>query len=156
MVSSVKLSANLKVLAYDFDPNESAVTDIGWVDLSDYETFMAIFIRTIGTGALDTYNIIANYVNDTGTDVTVKSHAIASEPDALMDKIILECTAAEVAALQSSVSQTTNQVGAYPGNLLRYVTVEAELATTTDEGVVVYILGNPRFPQSGLTADSIA
>ncbi len=156
MVSSVKLSANLKVLAYDLDPDESAVTDVGWVDFTHYDTFMAIFVRSVGTGALDTYNIIANYVNDTGTDVTIKSHAIASEPDANPDMIFLECTAAEVTAGQSSVSQTTNQVGTYPGNLLRYVSAEAEFATSTDEGVVIYILGNPRFPQSGLTADVIA
>ena len=146
--ASAKLSANIKVLAYDLDPDESAVTDVGWVDLTNYETFMAIFIRSVGTGALETFNIIANYVNDTGTDVTVKEHAIASEPNAQADMIFLECTAAEVASLQSSISTATNK--------LKYVTAEAELATTTDEGVVIYILGNPRFPQAGLTADVIA
>lgn len=146
--ASAKLSANIKVLAYDLDPDESAVTDVGWVDLTDYETFMAIFVRSVGTGALETFNIIANYVNDTGTDVTIKEHAIASEPNAQADMIFLECTAAEVASMQSSISTATNK--------LKYVTAEAELATSTDEGVVIYILGNPRFPQAGLTADVIA
>ena len=146
--ASAKLSANIKVLAYDLDPDESAVTDVGWVDLTNYETFMAIFIRSVGTGALETFNIIANYVNDTGTDVTVKEHAIGSEPNAAGDMIFLECTAAEVASMQSSISTATNK--------LKYVTAEAELATTTDEGVVIYILGNPRFPQAGLTADVIS
>ncbi len=148
MVDSVKLSANLKVLAYDLDPDESAVTDVGWVDFTHYGTFMAIFVRTVGTGALDTYNIIANYVNDTGTDVTIKSHAIASEPDAAPDLIFLECTAAEVRAGQASVTTATNR--------LKFLSAEAEFAVSTDEGVVIYILGNPRFPQSGLTADVIA
>ena len=59
MVASAKLSANLKVVAYDFDPDESAVTDIGFIDLTNYETFMAIFVRSVGTGALETFNIIA-------------------------------------------------------------------------------------------------
>jgi hypothetical protein len=151
MVASAKLSANLKVVAYDFDPDESAVTDIGFVDMSDYETFMAIFVRTVGTGALESFNIIANYVTDTGTDVTVKAHAIASEPDALMDKVILECTASEVhSAVVSGISTLALQQTA------KYVSAECELATSTDEGVVIYILGGAKRPAAGLTADSIA
>ncbi len=149
-VASAKLSASLKVVAYDFDPDESAATDIGFVDFTDYETFMAIFVRTVGTGALETFNIIGNYVTDTGTDVTVKVHAVASEPDALMDKVILECTAAEFhTAVTGGITTLALQQGA------KYVGVEAELATSTDEGVVIYIMGAKR-PASGLTADSIA
>lgn len=149
--ASAKLSANIKVLAYDLDPDESAVTDVGFVDLSDYETFMAIFIRTIGTGALDTFNLIANYVTDTGTDVTIKTHALGSAPDALPDMVFLECTAAEVAsAVNAGITTTANKQAA------KYVSAECEFATTTDEGVVIYILGNPRFPQADLTADVVA
>lgn len=146
--ASAKLSANLKVTAYDLDPDESAVTDVGWVDISGYETMMVIFVRSVGTDALATFNIIANWDNATGTDVTVKEHAVASEPNASGDMIFLECTAAEIASLQSSISTATNK--------LKYMSAEAEFATSTDEGVVIYILGNPRFPQSGLTADVIS
>jgi len=149
--ASAKLSANLKVTAYDFDPDESAVTDIGFVDMTNYETFMAIFVRSVGTGALDTFNIIANYVTDTGTDVTVKTHALGSAPDAQADMVFLECTASEIAsAVNSGITSAANKQAA------KYVSAECEFATSTDEGVVIYIQGNPRFPASGLTADVVA
>jgi hypothetical protein len=147
-VSSVQLFGKMKILAYDFDPDESAITDIGWVDMKNYETFAAIFVRTVGTGALDTFNIIANWDNSTGTDVTVKVHALGSAPDAQADMVLLECTNSEIAQLQSNVSTATNK--------LRYVTAECEFATSTDEGVVIYIQADPKFPQSGLTADVVA
>ena len=150
MVASAKLSANLKVVAYDFDPDESAATDIGFVDVTNYETFMAIFLRSIGTGALESFNIIANYVTDTGTDVTVKAHAIGSEPNAPADMIFLECTASEIhAAVVGGITTLANQQAA------KYVSAECEFATTTDEGVVIYIMGAKR-PAAALTADVIS
>ena len=150
MVASAKLSANFKVVAYDFDPDESAATDIGFVDVTNYETFMAIFVRSVGTGTLDSFNIIANYVTDTGTDVTVKAHAIASEPNAQADMIFLECTASEIhSAVVDGITTLANQQAA------KYVSAECEFDTSTDEGVVIYIMGAKR-PAAGLTADVIA
>ena len=150
MVASAKLSANLKVVAYDFDPDESAATDIGFVDMTNYETFMAIFVRSVGTGALDAFSLIANYVTDTGTDVTIKTHAVADEPNAQADMIFLECTASEVhSAVVGGITTLANQQAA------KYVSAECEFATTTDEGVVIYILGAKR-PAADLTADVVA
>ena len=150
MVASAKLSANLKVVAYDFDPDESAATDIGFVNVTDYETFMAIFVRSVGTGALESFNLIANYVTDTGTDVTVKAHAGGDEPNAQADMLILECTAAEIhAAVVGGITTLAHQQAA------KLVSAECEFATSTDEGVVIYILGAKR-PAAGLTADVVA
>jgi hypothetical protein len=150
MVASAKLSANLKVVAYDFDPDESAATDIGFVDMTNYETFMAVFVRSVGTGALESFNLIANYVTDTGTDVTVKAHAVADEPNAQADMIILECDASEVhSAVVGGITALANQQAA------KYVSAECEFATSTDEGVVIYIMGAKR-PAAALTADVVA
>ena len=68
-----------------------------------------------------------------------------------MDKIILECTASEVhSAVVGGITSLANQ------QLAKYVSAEGELATSTDEGVVIYILGGAKRPAAGLTADSIA
>ena len=150
MVASAKLSVNLKVVAYDFDPDESAATDIGFVDMTNYETFMAIFVRSVGTGALESFNIIANYVTDTGTDVTVKAHAVGSEPNAQADMIFLECDASEIhSAVIGGISTLANQQAA------KYVTAECEFDVSTDEGVVIDIMGAKR-PAASLTADVVA
>lgn len=143
--SSVKLSANLKVTVYDFDPDATAAADVSWQDMRDYRWFMCIFVRTIGTSALDTFAILANDESDGGgTDATIKSHAVASEPNLLPDMVVLECTAEELA-----------QEGADAGVELRYVSASCEFATGTDEGILIYIFGGPRFAASGLTADVI-
>ena len=146
-VASVNIFSKFKILAYDFDPDESAATDIGWLDMRDYKSIAAIFVRSVGTGNLDAFNLIANYVNDTGTDVTVKVHAVGSEPNAQVDMLVLECDESEIAQLQSNVTTGTN--------LLRYISAECEFATSTDEGVVIYI-AESNVPQSALTADVVA
>lgn len=140
--ASAKLSQTIKVTQYDFDPGGVDPVDVAWVDMRDFATFMCIFFRTIGTGAVDTFAILANsQSNGGGTNVNVKTHAVASEPDAVGDYIFLECTAEELAAL---------------GTDLRYVSASVEFAVSTDEGVVTYIRGGPRFAERDLTAEVIA
>jgi hypothetical protein len=118
--------------------------------MTNYETFMAIFVRSVGTGALDTFSLIANYVTDTGTDVTIKTHAVGSEPNAQADMIFLECDASEIhAAVVGGISTLANQQAA------KYVSAECEFDVSTDEGVVIYILGAKR-PAAALTADVVA
>lgn len=143
--NSDKLATTLKVTKYDFDPDSGAAVDVAWVDMQNFDKIMVLFFRTIGTGALDTFDILANSASDgSGTDVIIKTHAVANEPNAVGDYIYLECTAEEIGAL----STATNQ--------LRYVTVSAEFATTTDEGVVTYIRDAGRFAHDALTVELIA
>ncbi len=146
-VSSEKLSSNIAVFAYDFDPDETDATDITWKDMRDFGTFMAVFFRSVGTGDLDTFEILANAASDgSGTDITIKTHALTDQPNAVGDYTFLECTAAELQ--QANVSTATGT--------LRYVSASCEVATTTDEGVVVYIFGDPRWHYRGLTTEYIS
>lgn len=141
---SNKILANLAIQNYDFDPGASTVTEIAWVDMRDFSNFAAAFTRTIGTSAV-TFDIIANDQSDgSGTDTVIKTHAVASEPNALMDQIWLECTA--------------DEIGAGGTGPARYVTARASVATITDEAVITYVRDTRggRFAHDGLTADIIA
>lgn len=140
-VATEKLTANVAVTHYDFDPNATTATDIAWVDMQNFGHFMCSFFRTIGTANV-TFAILANTASDgSGTEVTVKSHAVGSQPDAVGDYLFLECTAAEIAAL---------------GSNLRYVSASVSVATNTDEGVVTYIRGLPRNAHADLSVDTVA
>ncbi len=140
--ASAKLFANAAIKGYDFDPGTTNATDIAWVDMRDYGLFACSFFRTVGTGALDGFTILANTQSDGGgTDVEIKAHAVGSEPNAVGDQLFLECTAEEIKTA---------------GANYRYVSASCEFATDSDEGVVTYIRSKPRFPADGLTADIVA
>lgn len=143
-----KFVSRNKLTQYDFDPGVATAVDVAWVDLRDYEGFVAVFFRTVGTGALDTFSIIANSQSDGGgTDavIVVGMPVGADEPNAVGDHILIECSAEQLADASTS---TTGR--------LRYVSVSAEFATDTDEGVVTYIRRAARRPTAGLSADVIA
>lgn len=147
MVDSLKLTANVAQFAYDFDPDETDATDIAWKDMRDFKSFLVCFFRTVGTGDLDTFEILANAASDgSGTDVTIKTHALTDQPNAVGDYVFLECTASDLQS--ANVSTVTGT--------LRYVTASLEVATTTDEGVVVYTFGNPGFANKGLTTQYVS
>jgi hypothetical protein len=142
-----KLFANATIRHYDFDPDGPDPVDVAWVDMQNFRYFAASFFRTIGTGALDRFRIIANPNSDgSGTDVVIKEHALTSQPDAVGDQVFLECQAEEII-------QEGNDAGV---SNVRYVSVQLEFATGTDEGVVTYIRHSPRFAHDGLTVDIIA
>ncbi len=143
-----KFMSRNAMLSYDVDPagDTTDAFDVAWVDSRDFELFMTSFFRTVGTGNLDTYSIIANSESDgSGTDATIVAHAIANQPNAVGDQIFLECSAEQVA----DASTTTT-------GRLRYVSISIEFATGTDEGVVTYIRHGARRATSGLTAESVA
>ena len=145
--SSSHIMNNHAIKLYDFDPGVTTVVEIAWVDMRDYEQFLGGFFRTVGTSAL-TFAIIAN--DDSaggGTDVTIKTHAVGSEPDAVGDQLWLECTAEEIGQLGAAQSTPLD---------LRYITVTCSTATNSDEGIITYMRTKPRFAASGLTADIVA
>lgn len=142
-LASKKLSCELCVTHYDFDPDGTDPVYVAWVDMRDFGTFMASLFHSVGTGNIDTFKIYASESpTGAGTPVLVKSATV--DPDAVGDYVFLECTAAEIAHLD------TANVG------LRYVALAVELASGTDECVITYIRGNPRFPREGLTSDVVA
>lgn len=137
-----KIKSRQKVTHYDFDPDATTATDVGWVDMRDYGRVLMSLFHSVGTGNVSSFKILANSQPDgSGTDVEVKAHDLTTQPDAVGDYVFLECTAQELAAL---------------GTDLRYVSANIALATATDECVVTYIQSDPRVAADGLTADSIA
>lgn len=140
--ASEKLTTELAITHYDFDPDSGDATDVGWVDMRDYDKIVVSFFRTIGTGALTTFTILANS-SSTGasTDVEIKSHALGSQPDAVGDYVFLECTAKELAAA---------------GTDLRYVSANIDFVTSTDEGVVTYVRGGSRWVRDSQSSDTVA
>lgn len=135
---------------YDVDPSgdTTAAFDVAWVDMRDYEGFIASFFRTVGTDALDTFSIIANSESDGGgTDATiiVGMPAAAEEPNAVGDQIFIECSAEQLASLSTSAT-----------GKLRYVSISIEFATGTDEAVVTYVRYGTRNAKDGLTANIVA
>ena len=140
-----KLSTVLNVTQYDFDPDATTATDVGWVDMRDYRHFMFSFFRTVGTGTT-AFTILANTASDgSGDEATIKTITPAAAPDAVGDYVFGEMLAEEV-----------RQKGDEDGKAYRYISVNITLGTATDEGVVTYILGNSRFPRENLTADVVA
>lgn len=143
--ASDKLGSNLKVTQYDFDPNTTGVVEIAWVDMRDYHNLMVTFFRTIGTANL-TFTIIGNAESaGGGSDVEIKSWS-GSEPVAVGDYVVLECTAEEMA-------QEASDAGV---DNLRYLTAVVAVATAEDEGVVTYIRGGAKRAADGLTVDVVA
>lgn len=137
-----KLSSMLKVIAYDFDYAADPV-DVAWVNMRDVEHFMAVVFRSVGTGDIDGFKLLANPNSDgSGTDVEVKaaSASLIDTADAVGDQVFLECSASELAAL---------------GSNLLYLSANLELETSTDECVVIYVM-KMKHQKSGQTAAIIA
>lgn len=126
---------------YDFDPDATAVTAVAWVDLADYEEFMATIFRTVGTAAT-TFDLAASASSDGSSPVQVVAHAVGDEPNAVADQLHLELSAEQLAALTTAG--------------LRYVSARISVATGTDEFVVAYRRAKPRFAKADLTADIVA
>lgn len=131
----------------DFDPDSASATDVKWVDMQNYRTFLVGVMRSVGTGTISSFSLLANASSTgAGTDVTVKTHAIGSAPNAVGDYIWLEVSAEEVAQEAADAGITG----------VRYVSANIALQTSTDECVVYYELCDPRFAYDGLTADYIS
>lgn len=138
------LSTKLAVTQYDFDPDATSLTDIGWVDFRDIQKMLISFFRTVGTSAV-VFKIIANTASDgSGSEAVIKTISPAAAPDAVGDYVFGEIHAEEV-----------RQKGEEDGKAYRYVSANISVATGTDEGVVTYI-AEGRFCRDGLTSDVVA
>lgn len=146
--SAEKFFANNKVTMYlSGDATSGAGKDIEWVDMQDYEgiAIIAQAAALTGTG-VTAFSILAN--SDSaggGTDATVVTHALGTAPDAAGDYVVLECTAEQIRAVE------TSSTGA-----LRYVTAKIDTNNASDQISVVYIRYAAKHAASGLTADVIS
>ncbi|MEZ6028070.1 MAG: hypothetical protein R3E85_18055 [Planctomycetota bacterium] len=139
--------ANHAMKLYDFDPDGVNPVDIDWVPFHSFFGLVVGFFRTVGAGAVDTLQILANTKADgSGDDVVVKVKDLTGiQPDAVGDQVWLEVTAEEI-------RQACTDAGKVPAA----VSASVEFNVATDEGVVVYIRYAPRFAKDGLTADLVA
>lgn len=129
----------------DVDPDATTPHDIGWRPITGKKAFLAGIMRTIGTGGVTAFKIVANTAADgSGTDIEIKSHALAAVPDALEDQIWLECSMEEVAALAEAAGVRALGISA-----------QITLVTATDEFVAFYEF-DPLHKEADLTADSVA
>lgn len=140
-----KLFANAKI-TQTLSGDASTAKDISWVDLADYDGFATTaFLAVLGGNGIEAYSIIANSQSDGGgTDATVVSHADPTTANAAGDMVVLECTAEQVKAVETSST-----------GRLRYVSVKLETHHASDQVVVTYIRHKPRFAKADLTADVI-
>ncbi|HOC94289.1 MAG TPA: hypothetical protein PKH33_18205 [bacterium] len=139
-----KLMSEIKITQYDFDPDSTESTAVGWVDMRDFSKFLVGFFRTVGTSNITL--LIKAATSAAGANAqTIVTKTISAQPNAVGDYVFLECLAEQIA-----------QVAATSGYALRYVSAYISFATNTDEGVVTYVQGGPRFAYDGLTADYVS
>lgn len=139
-----QLRSRLIVTGYDFDPDATTATDVGWIDAQDVDVLLVACQRTVGTSAL-TFLIIGNTLADgSGTDTTIKTITLAAEPDAVADIVFGEVTRGEIL-----------QAAADAGVEIRGLSAKLTVATGTDEFVVTYIV-KPTHEKLNNTADIVA
>lgn len=140
-IATESLSSRLKVIPYVFNPDTTDATDVGWINFRDYEKVLVVATHHIGTGDVTTFSLLSNSAADgTGTDATIKSHAVGTQPDAIGDYLILEASADEIKGNDADA---------------KGFSATMTLGTATDEFNVVYIL-TPKRAYDGLTSDTIA
>jgi len=151
---SNKFTEETKIVFRDFDPAaNNTLTAAGitsnWIDMKDYHRITAIAFRTVGTGKVQAAALKVSATANGASAQTVVSAGSTNATGSLVDAtaaktatsgcgiVVLDATADECAAALSG--------GRYVGLLL-------SCATATDEFGVIYILSQPRYAASGLTA----
>jgi hypothetical protein len=141
-------AADLRML--DFDPNGTAATVVDLdtatggegLLIENFCQFVAGLFRSVGTGTVAEFAIIADTDDDMATTPTVVvTHALGSAPDAVGDTIWLECDVEQIREVLTTAT---------------YVGVRIDLATATDECVVLFGRFAASYPHRALTADFIA
>ncbi len=135
------IKSNNNVTMYDYDPGATTTSSIAWVDMNGYSSIMCGFLRQAGTAAT-TMAITSDSDSDGGgTNVTVKSKTLTSaEPNATGDYTWIEVTESDIAEADADG---------------RYVTLTLSVATSTDDGSVVYIR-KAKHGKLNATADNIS
>ena len=142
-----KFFANNAIKLFESDTGATAAVDIAWVDMRDFERFVAAYFRSVDTTAgVAVFKILANSEADgSGTDVILVSHDLDDDTDAVGDQVFLECSAEQLADASTTAS-----------GLLRYVSVSITPGDNGEEAIILYIRTNARYPKTSLTADIVA
>lgn len=144
-MSNEKLSSCLAVTMYELDAE--GPSDVAWVALDGFSTFMAVVMRSVGTGGLDQFKILGNTAADgTGTDVELADYAdvgTLSAVDAVGDTATLEVDQKIIDAAKSSETP------------LLGIAVSLGHVTATDESVITYIRGGARTKHALKTAQNV-
>lgn len=136
-----------RMVDYDID-GALNVVDLGQpqgagnkcLPIANFRRFAAGLFRSLGTGSVTQFDIIAATAAD-GTGATqVVAHGIASAPDAVGDTIWLEVDVEQIREV-------------LPG--ATHVGVRVDLVTAGDECVVFFERADPLYTAGGLTADYI-
>jgi hypothetical protein len=149
--SAEHLTSRMRVQSVDFDPDSAdpvvatlnpAATEKLRAIASGGRRFMAVLVRSVGTGAVDAFEIIAagNAAGTTSPTVVV-AHAGPTVANAVGDQLVLECDVEQVREVLASAT---------------HVGVRVELATNTDECIITFIEAEHAHPRAGLTADYIS
>lgn len=141
--------AERRMVDYDID-DAINVVDLGQpqgagnkcLPIETFRRFVAGLFRSVGTGTVDAFQIIAATAAD-GTGATiVVAHAIGGgAPNAVGDTIWLECDVEQVHEVLAAAT---------------HVGVRVDLATATDECVISFERLEAVHPRAGLTADFIS
>lgn len=123
-----KPSSNIAVFMYA-PTDVSSATDVGWVDMSDWDWFLAVVFMSARTGNLTAATILSNpQSNGGGTDVTQRTLTNPTNINAAGEIFYLEVSA-------SQLSATTAE---------RYVSVNLTSSNAADRYIVTYIAGRGR------------
>lgn len=134
----------------DFDPNTASATLVTLnptdsekcLPIATFRRFLAGLFRSVGTGTVISFKIIAATAADGTGNTAVVAHGLASNPDAVGDYVWLEVDVEQI----REVLPTATHVG-----------VEIALTTSTDECVVLFERDEPFYgPSSGLTSDRVS
>jgi len=110
--------------------------------IANFRRFVGALFRSVGTGSVTAFSIVAATDAAGSGAVAVVSHAIGSAPDAVNDTIWLECDAEQIHEVLAGAT---------------HVGLQVDLVTATDECVFYFERSEPFFgPRAGLTADYIA
>lgn len=138
-----KLSESVKVTTYELDAE--GPSDVAWVDVENYSSFLAVVFRSVGTGGLDAFTIIGNTSADgSGTDTA----ALADKSSSL--------TLSTVDAVGDYVHLEIGQKVFDDNPTMKGISVSLGHVTASDESVITYVLGQPRQVTSALTADAVS
>lgn len=144
------LRTQFNARSLDFDPNVDtdafvtldAAGAVAGLAMGKYRKFMAIYMTSVGTGGITAFQI-GGATDSAGTGfVAAATHAVGSNPNAVGDYLVLECTDEQIREVLSTAT---------------HVCVLVNLVTATDEGVVTFIQADPLYgPTAALTADYVS
>ncbi len=144
------LRTQMNVRSVDFDPGVDTAAFVtlnpaasaAGLALGNFRKFMAVYFNSVGTGGITAFSIGGATAADGTGYVAAVSHAVGSNPNAVGDYLVIECTDEQIREVLSTAT---------------HVCVQVDIVTATDEGVVTFIQADPLYgPTAGLTADYVS